>query len=60
MKKTNKCAETHTEDNKTFTNINTKVNENKSLETILDSILKTLQDIKAMLDKKKPLSSEDL
>lgn len=59
-KNSNNCAETAPESNKKFTDTNTKVNENKRLEAILDEINNTLKDIKVLLDKKKPLSSEDL
>lgn len=59
-KNSNNRAETAPESNKKFTNTNTKVNENKRLYDVLDAIMKTLQDIKVLLDKKKPLSSEDL
>lgn len=58
--KKNNRAETHTEDDKKVHHTYTNVNENKRLYDVLDAIMKTLQDIKVLLDKKKPLSSEDL
>ena len=60
MKTANNRAETVQKCDKKYSNTYTNVNENKRLYDVLDAIMKTLQDIKVLLDKKKPLSSEDL
>lgn len=56
----NKRSETLPEDNKIVDNTNTRVDAKNDLQAILDAILTTLKDIKDIVEKRKPISSEDL
>ena len=56
----NKRTETAPEDNKIVDNINNRVDAKNDLQTTLDAILTTLRDIKDIVEKRKPISSEDL
>lgn len=56
----NKRTETQPEDNKNVDNTNNRVDVKNDLQTILDAILTTLKDIKDIVEKRKPISSEDL
>lgn len=56
----NKRTETQSGDNKIVDNTNNKVDAKNDLQAILDAILTTLKDIKDIVEKRKPISSEDL
>ena len=56
----NKRAETLSEDNKIVDNTNNRVDAKNDLQATLDAILTTLKDIKDIVEKRKPISSEDL
>lgn len=56
----NKHTETQSEDNKIVDNTNNRVDAKNDLQATLDAILTTLKDIKVIVEKRKPITSEDL
>lgn len=56
----NKRSETQSRDNKIVDNTNNRVDAKNDLQATLDAILTTLKDIKDIVEKRKPISSEDL
>lgn len=56
----NKRTETLPEDNKIVDNTNNRVDTKNDLQATLDAILTTLKDIKDIVEKRKPITSEDL
>lgn len=56
----NKRTETLPEDNKIVDNTNNRVDAKNDLQATLDAILTTLKNIKDIVEKRKPITSEDL
>lgn len=55
-----KRTETQSGDNKIVDNTNNRVDAKNDLQATLDAIMEVLKDIRCLLEKRKPISSEDL